>query len=95
MDIFLTSPSAFNTLVSGDIDENRITECGHSFINLLSTLTERYEILPQPGHKLQFLQLQLDLIDDFRVRLLQKLNEESSDLLTSKFPFILNDFSPP
>ncbi|KAK6623999.1 hypothetical protein RUM44_010857 [Polyplax serrata] len=90
MDVFLTSPTAFNTIVSGDIDENRVTECADSFINLLSTLTERYEIFRQPGHKLQFLQLQLDLIDDFRVRLLQKLGEEKSEPLNSKFPNILN-----
>lgn len=88
--MFFISSTAFTPLVSGDIDENRVTECGNSFITLLSTLTERYEILPQPGHKIQFLQLQLDLIDDFRVRLLQKLGDDNPELLTSNFPSILN-----
>lgn len=27
---------------------------------------DRYEALPQPGHRLQFLELQLELLDDFR-----------------------------
>lgn len=36
------------------------------FITLLQTIMDRYEALPQPGHRLQFLELQLDLLDDFR-----------------------------
>lgn len=90
MDRILGSATAFDTLVSGDVDENHVTECADGFLTLLSTITERYETLPQPGHKLQFLQLQLDLIDDFRVRLLQMLREENLEPLTSKFPNILN-----
>lgn len=90
MDRILCSTSAFDTLVTGDVDENHVTESGNSFLTLLSTITERYEELPQPGHRLQFLQLQLDLIDDFRVRLLQKLQEENLEPLSSKFPNILN-----
>lgn len=90
MDNIITSDTAFNTLVTNVSDDLQVTECGSSFIALLSTLTERYEMLPQPGHKLQFLELQLFLIDDFRVRLLQKLNQENSDPLSSKFPHILN-----
>ena len=90
MDRILGSGTAFDTLVSGDVDENHVTECADGFLTLLSTITERYEMLPQPGHRLQFLQLQLDLIDDFRVRLLQMLREENLDPLNSKFPNILN-----
>lgn len=90
MDRILGSATAFDTLVSGDVDENHVTECADGFLTLLSTITERYEMLSQPGHKLQFLQLQLDLIDDFRVRLLQMLQEENVEPLTSKFPNILN-----
>ncbi|KAL0278155.1 UNVERIFIED_CONTAM: hypothetical protein PYX00_000058 [Menopon gallinae] len=90
MDRILSSESAFETFVSRDIDENRVTECAESFLALLSTITERYETLPQPGHRLQFLQLQLDIIDDFRIRLLQKLKEEELNPLYSKFPNIIN-----
>lgn len=90
MDRILTSETAFETFVSRDVDENRVTECADSFLALLSTITERYETLPQPGHRLQFLQLQLDIIDDFRIRLLQKLKEENLDPLYSKFPNIVN-----
>ena len=35
-----------------DIDsEAKVTECGDAFLTLILTMTERYKILPQPGHK--------------------------------------------
>lgn len=40
--------------------------------------------------RLQFLDLQLELIDDWRVRLLQLLKEDCSDPLLSLKPRILN-----
>ncbi|XP_072932060.1 RAD50-interacting protein 1 isoform X2 [Epargyreus clarus] len=43
------------------------------FISLLKTMEDRYFILPQPGHRLQFLELQLELIDEWRIRLTQLL----------------------
>ncbi|CAG9094113.1 unnamed protein product [Plutella xylostella] len=43
------------------------------FIALLTTIEERYAVLPRPGHRLQFLELQLELIDEWRVRLTQLL----------------------
>lgn len=39
---------------------------------------------------MQFLELQLELIDDWRVRLLQLLHENYEDPLTSLMPRILN-----
>ena len=40
--------------------------------------------------RLQFLELQLELIDDWRVRLLQLLHEDYKDFLQSLIPTILN-----
>ncbi|XP_049774024.1 RAD50-interacting protein 1 [Schistocerca cancellata] len=91
MDAMLSSETAWQPLTTADVDELRITEVGESFLTLLLTITERYSCLPQPGHRLQFLELQLELLDDFRVRLLQLLNEERlEDPLTSRLPTILN-----
>lgn len=93
MDAMLTSPTAWATLGAAELDDLRVPECGESFLSLLQTVTERYTCLPQPGHRLQFLQLQLDLLDDFRVRLLQLLHVEPPDLLASRLPVILNAVS--
>jgi len=41
------------------------------FVAILRCVTDRFAHLQQPGHKLQFLKLLLDLIDDFRIRCLQ------------------------
>ncbi|XP_013199774.2 RAD50-interacting protein 1 [Amyelois transitella] len=50
------------------------------FIALLKTIEERYAVLPQPGHRLQFLELQLELIEEWRVRLTQLLSAAVSTL---------------
>lgn len=44
------------------------------FIALLKTIEDRYAVLPQPGHRLQFLELQLELVEEWRVRLTQLLS---------------------
>ncbi|XP_050299116.1 RAD50-interacting protein 1 [Anthonomus grandis grandis] len=80
---------AFDLLTS-DVENLKITTCADAFITLLQTITERYECLPQPGHRLQFLELQLELLDDFRVRLLQIINAEEGDYMDSKVPMIAN-----
>lgn len=89
MDAMLSSEN-FQTLTN-DIDDLKITGCADMFITLLQTITERYESLPQPGHRLQFLDLQLELLDDFRIRLLQIAHEEQiTDIVESKIPMIAN-----
>ena len=94
MDAMLSSETAWLPLGTPELDELRVTECGESFLTLLLTITERYSSLPQPGHRLQFLELQLELLDDFRVRLLQLLKEEESlEPLNSRLPAILNTVS--
>lgn len=89
--MFLPSAKdAFQPLLS-DVDDLKITACADMFVTLLQTITERYECLPQPGHRLQFLELQLELLDDFRVRLLQVVNAETGcDIVESKVPMIAN-----
>lgn len=73
-----------------EIEEFKIMPFAEIFITLLQTITERYEGLPQPGHRLQFLELQLELLDDFRVRLLQLGNAENDEGIDSKITIIAN-----
>ncbi|XP_012271863.1 RAD50-interacting protein 1 isoform X4 [Orussus abietinus] len=90
MDAILSSETAWDTLTGASNDGMKVTECAEAFLTLLMTITDRYSHLPQPGHRLQFLELQLELIDDWRVRLLQLLHEEYTDPLSSIVPKILN-----
>lgn len=89
MDAILSSSTAWERLAGRDTDD-MVTECADAFLTLLTTISDRYKHLPQPGHRLQFLELQLELIDDWRVRLLQLLHENYEDPLTSLMPHILN-----
>lgn len=41
------------------------------FVAVIRFVIERFSFLEQPGHKLQFIQLIVELLDDFRVRCLQ------------------------
>ena len=93
MDVMLSPDNreAFRPIVS-ETDAVRGTTCADMFVTLLQTITERYECLSQPGHQMQFLDMQLELLDDFRVRLLQIANAEDGDVVDSKLPMIANSF---
>ncbi|XP_034939158.1 RAD50-interacting protein 1 [Chelonus insularis] len=90
MDSILSAPTAWERVIISKLDDLKVTESADAFLTLLSTITDRYNHLPQPGHRLQFLELQLELIDDYRVRLLQLLHQDCEDPLRSSIPRILN-----
>lgn len=61
-----SSPTAWNRAsVPGPAE---ITDL---FLAVIRFVVERFSYLEQPGHKLQFIQLIVELLDDFRVRCLQ------------------------
>ena len=55
MDDLLSSDSAWASTggdgLEMDEDDTRLTECGEGFLQMLLAITDRYKILPQPGHK--------------------------------------------
>ena len=57
---------------------------------LISLISERYKPLPSAAHRVRFVDLQLELLDDYRIRLLQIRHEASQDPLSSVFLAILN-----
>ncbi|KAM7356649.1 RAD50 interactor 1 [Cochliomyia hominivorax] len=63
-------------------DELKIPKCADQFIRLLEAIKDRYYSLIQPGHQLQFLTLQLELIDNFRRRLVQLHSSGSVESIT-------------
>lgn len=64
-----------------ELEELKIPKCADQFVRLLEAMKERYCILPQPAHQLQFLKLQIDLIDNFRRRLVQLHNTRNASTL--------------
>jgi len=51
MDAILNSNTAWERLTSSDIDDMKVTECADAFLTLLTTISDRYKHLPQPGHR--------------------------------------------
>uniref|UniRef100_A0A0B6ZWY6 RAD50-interacting protein 1 n=1 Tax=Arion vulgaris TaxID=1028688 RepID=A0A0B6ZWY6_9EUPU len=88
----LQSPSCWESQYKGitDLDEVKVPECAESFMTLLHTITDRYRRLPVSDAKLQFLGLQLELLEDFRMRLVQVMKEASSAPTGNIFCAVLN-----
>lgn len=57
---------------------------------LLLVFVDRYKHLPQPQHKLRFLALQQELLEDFRTRLVQVMKQEAQNVLGQHYCSILN-----
>lgn len=74
----ITSPltAAFMNEDEIELDELKIPKCADQFVRLLEAMKERYCILPQPAHQLRFLDLQKELVDSFRRRLVQLHSEK-------------------
>ncbi|XP_061618753.1 RAD50-interacting protein 1 [Phyllopteryx taeniolatus] len=73
-----------------DMDELKSPDCAEMFMTLLEVITDRYRELPCPSAQLKFLELQKELVDDFRIRLTQVMKEESRCPLGPRYCAILN-----
>ncbi|XP_051007445.1 RAD50-interacting protein 1 [Acomys russatus] len=92
MDSMLSSEAAWVSQYKDitDVDEMKVPDCAEVFMTLLLVITDRYKNLPSASRKLQFLELQKDLVDDFRLRLTQVMKEETRDSLGFRYCAILN-----
>ncbi|XP_034375632.1 RAD50-interacting protein 1 isoform X2 [Arvicanthis niloticus] len=92
MDSMLSSEAAWVSQYKDitDVDEMKVPDCAEVFMTLLLVITDRYKSLPTASRKLQFLELQKDLVDDFRIRLTQVMKEESRASLGFRYCAILN-----
>lgn len=63
--------------------------CFEMYLNFYF-MTDRYKYLPSPEHRLKFLDMQLELLEDFRIRLVQVMKEVTHDSLGDTFCAILN-----
>ncbi|ELW65587.1 RAD50-interacting protein 1 [Tupaia chinensis] len=92
MDSMLSSEAAWVSQYKDitDVDEMKVPDCAETFMTLLLVITDRYKSLPTASRKLQFLELQKDLVDDFRIRLTQVMKEETRASLGFRYCAILN-----
>ncbi|XP_045144721.1 RAD50-interacting protein 1 isoform X1 [Echinops telfairi] len=92
MDSMLSSEAAWVSQYKDitDVDEMKVPDCAETFMTLLLVITDRYKNLPSASRKLQFLELQKDLVDDFRIRLTQVMKEETRASLGFRYCAILN-----
>ncbi|XP_020652924.3 RAD50-interacting protein 1 isoform X1 [Pogona vitticeps] len=92
MDSMLSSEGAWISQYKDitDVDEMKVPDCAETFMTLLLVITDRYKHLPTAARKLQFLELQKELVDDFRIRLTQVMKEETRAPLAFRYCAILN-----
>ncbi|XP_051810023.1 RAD50-interacting protein 1 isoform X2 [Acanthochromis polyacanthus] len=92
MDAMLSAEGAWSSQYKdiSDMDELKAPDCAETFMTLLQVITERYRALPCPSAQLKFLELQRELVDDFRIRLTQVMKEESRCPLGVRYCAILN-----
>ncbi|KAE8616301.1 hypothetical protein XENTR_v10008770 [Xenopus tropicalis] len=92
MDSMLSAEAAWTSQYKdiSDVDEMKVPDSAETFMTLLLVITDRYRNLPTASRKLKFLELQKDLVDDFRIRLTQVMKEESRDPLGFRYCAILN-----
>ncbi|XP_061874958.1 RAD50-interacting protein 1 isoform X2 [Colius striatus] len=92
MDSMLSSEAAWISQYKdiSDVDEMKVPDCAETFMTLLLVITDRYKNLPTASRKLQFLGLQKELVDDFRIRLTQVMKEETRASLGFRYCAILN-----
>ena len=70
-----------------------VLKCAETFVTLLQSITARYRLLEYPELQLKFVRLQCELLEDFRMRLVQILRQEQDRgpaQLSDKFGLILN-----
>ena len=68
-----------------EVGDQLVPAAAQSFLSVLLSVTERYKFLKFSEHRLQFLELQLQLLEDFRVRLVQLVRSEHQEPLESNF----------
>ncbi|KAF7647510.1 hypothetical protein LDENG_00171300 [Lucifuga dentata] len=92
VDAMLSAEGAWSSQYKdiSDMDELKAPDCAETFMTLLQVITDRYRALPSPSAQLKFLELQRELMDDFRIRLTQVMKEESRCPLGARYCAILN-----
>ncbi|GFW08027.1 RAD50-interacting protein 1 [Trichonephila clavipes] len=92
MDKFLNLDTAWKSRYQeeSDIDDMHVPESAELFITLLLTMTERYCNVTDKDCQVFFLELQLELLDDFRLRLHQLSQCQMQETIQENYCGIMN-----
>ena len=82
--------SQYSDVSGDDIDELKIPQCCETFVALTSLMTERYRALASVARRSDFLDLQLEIFEEFHARLAQVKNANLLHPLAPTFGAILN-----
>ncbi|CAG2174733.1 unnamed protein product, partial [Oppiella nova] len=95
VELIVSSKSAWNEMCGHEgIDELRICECGDNFVLMLQSITNRCSLFTDNSLKYSFVRLQLDILDDFRLRLIQLIHTSDQSWPHSQQYFaIINTFN--
>lgn len=86
----LKTGTPWELLDPGSNEDLKIPKCADQFIRLLDAIRERYCCLSQPGHQMQFLDLQIELIENFWTRLVQLHNSPTDNVSTTQILNAIN-----
>lgn len=79
----LTAKEAYTFLYPNPCDdEMKVPKCADHFLRLLDAVKKRYCVLKEPGHQMQFLLLQNEVIENFSVRLKEIAENKEVKLVT-------------
>ncbi|CAF0708520.1 unnamed protein product [Brachionus calyciflorus] len=73
-----------------DVDSMRTPKCAELFILMIKSITDRFSNLPSVSKRLRFICLQLDLLNDFHLRLCQIIRDEAKTLFSKPYLGVLN-----
>jgi len=60
-----------------DVDKMKPPHCAESFMSMIKAITDRFSELPYQSKKLKFVSLQVELINDFHLRICQIVRDEA------------------
>ncbi|CAG2106999.1 unnamed protein product [Medioppia subpectinata] len=95
MEFIVESKSAWNEMCGPEgMDELMICECGDNFVLMLQSITNRCSLFTSESLKYSFVKLQLEILDDFRLRLIQLIHTSDQSWPYSQQYFaIINTFN--
>ena len=82
--------SQYRAINSDDVDAMKVPQCCETFVALTTSMTERYRPLASVARRSDFLDLQLEVFEEFHTRLAQVKNANLLHPLAPTFGAILN-----
>lgn len=72
-----------------NFDTFKSTKCAECLLQIMKSIKDRYYNLPYPSKKIRFVNLQIDLLKDFHLRLCQILRDEGNNIFSKTYLGVL------